>query len=78
MSDAPLKWQGTPLPDLADDAVKEAYITLAEMDNFRLDRMADPRFKKKFLNQLDPVINQAYTDMQIMLNNELIKRNLEF
>lgn len=71
-----MKWENKEIKDLDNEHLLAARIVVAEMDNFRLDKINDPRFMKKFKNQPSPTINPAYLQLQQEINNEIFKRNL--
>ena len=71
-------WNGIEVSKLPDEALKAAYISLAEMDNFRYGKVNTEKFKKKMLNQPEPQINPNFINLQNEVLEELNKRKLEF
>ena len=73
-----MKWQDKEVSKLFDSELMSAYISLAELDNYRYTQIStnQDKYDKKFRNQPTPQINQNFIDLQLELNNELKKRKL--
>ena len=71
-------WNGIEVSKLPDEALKAAYISLAEMDNFRYGKVNTEKFKKKMKNQPEAPINPNFINLQNEVLEELNKRKLEF
>lgn len=74
-------YKGKWIKDLSDDELWAAIQSVAYMDNFRFDKLADPRINKAKhrLNRIfaanPPVENKAFTELTMALNQEWKKRH---
>ena len=79
-----IKWQGKWIKDLSDDELREALLTVGNMDNFRFDKSKDPRLNKKnhrlgkIHNGNLPPENPTFTNLIIALNEEFKSRELAY
>lgn len=75
-------YKGKDIKSLADDELVEAIYNVAAMDNFRFDKLSDPRIKKpnsrlnKIFHSNPPIENVAFTNLVNALNVELENRKL--
>lgn len=74
-------WQGKEIKDLDDAELIDAINSIAHMENFRIDKLKDPRINKpkhrlnKIFAANPPVENPAYTNLQNELIAEYQNRN---
>jgi len=75
-------WQGKPIDTLPDDELWAAIQSVAGIDNFRFDKLVDPRIDKPKhrLNKIfgsgkKPAENETFTKLVNDLNSEYQKRN---
>lgn len=67
--------------DLTDDELWAAIASVADMENFRFDKLQDPRIKKQGhrLNKIfkaNPATeNETFTQLAIALNDEYLRRS---
>lgn len=72
------------IKDLTDDELWAAINSVADMENFRFDKLQDPRIKKpkhrlnKIFTANPPVENNTFTQLAIALNDELKLRNIQW
>lgn len=66
------------IKDLPDTYLREALITVAEMDAFREMKLKDPRALKRFKNQPPPAEAVTFTILRNELNAEIDKRGTVF
>lgn len=75
------KYGSKDIKDLTDDELLDAIQSVADMDNFRFDKLQDPRIKKKGhrLNKIfkanPPSENETFTNLVNELNKEFKSRN---
>ncbi len=76
-------WNGKDITALSDDELWAAIQSVAEVDNFRFDKLSDPRIKKKNhrLNKIfsanPPTENENFKILIHNLNVEWNKRNAD-
>jgi hypothetical protein len=76
-----MNWQGKEIQSLTDEELWAALQSVADMDNFRFDKLKDPRINKlkhrlnKIFNSNPPIENQTFTNLVEALNKEWKKRN---
>ena len=74
-------WQNKEISTLTDDELWAAIQSVGGMDNFRFDKLKDPRINKAKhrLNRIfaanPPVENKAFTELTMALNQEFKNRN---
>lgn len=72
-----MTWQGKNLDILSDDELRDAILSVGDMDNFRFDKLAKPRKRHaKIFNSNPPIENPVFTQLINDLNGELKKRKL--
>lgn len=75
------QWQGKDIVKLSDDELWAAIETVAGVDNFRFDKLKDPRISKpkhrlnKIFTANPPTESEAFTKLCTNLNNEFQLRN---
>ena len=76
-------YKGKLIKDLSNDELWAAIQSVAHMDNFRFDKLADRRIKKenhrlnKIFNANPLTENQVFTNLVDALNAEFLNRNKE-
>lgn len=71
-----MKYNGKELSELTDAEILEAKTALQKQLNDRETKLAnDPKYEKKF-KRFPPTVNPAFTQLQIELGNEILKRNI--
>lgn len=74
-------YAGKDIKLLSDDELWAAIVAVADMENFRFDKLQDPRVKKdkhrlnKIFKNKPPVENETFTNLTIALNEEFKLRN---
>lgn len=69
------------IKDLTDDELQDAIRSVADMENFRFDKLQDPRIKKqghrlnKIFNANPTTENETFTNLAIALNDEYLRRS---
>lgn len=76
-----MKYGNKEISALTDDELLDAIHSVGSMDNFRFDKLKDPRINKSKhrLNRIfaanPPVENKAFTELTMTLNQEFKNRN---
>lgn len=76
-----MKYGNKEISALTDDELLDAIHSVGSMDNFRFDKLKDPRINKPKhrLNRIfaanPPVENKAFTELTMALNQEFKNRN---
>lgn len=76
-----MKWQNQEIKDLSDDDLWAAIQSVADVYNFRFDKLRDPRINKpkhrlnKIFSANPPVESEAFTKLCDELHLEWAKRN---
>ena len=69
-------WKGKKISDLSDDELWEAIHSVGGMDNFRFDKLANPRKRhKNIFDKHPPTENPTFTNLINELNQEWKQRN---
>jgi len=78
-----MNYNGKPIAEMSDDELWAAIQSVADMDNFRFDKLSDKRILKKghrlqkIFAANPPIENPAFTELVNNLNSEWNKRNVE-
>lgn len=78
-----MNFNNKPIKDLTDDELKDAIQSVAAMDNFRFDKLKDPRINKpkhrlnKIFATNPPVENIIFTNLVNELNQEWKNRKFK-
>lgn len=76
-----MKFGTKEISDLSDDELWEAISSVANVDNFRFDKLKDPRINKpkhrlnRIFNSNPPTENPTFTNLVNELNTEWKKRH---
>lgn len=76
-----MKFADKEIKDLSDDELWAAISSVADMDNFRFDKLKDPRISRdkhrlnKIFKSNPPIENKTFTNLVSELNKEWEKRN---
>jgi len=65
-----------PLDELSDDELKARAKQLFDMQLRHTNKVANPKYLKKFLNKPLPETNPVFLDTLTAVNNEMFKRGL--
>lgn len=74
-------WQGKEIKTLSDDELWAAIVSVADIYNFRFDKLKDPRINKpkhrlkKIFSANPPEENETFTNLCNELNQEFKNRN---
>lgn len=73
-----MKWRDTPIAKLTDDELRDAIISVADMDKNRVDKLDNKRKRHiKLFAAYPPVENPVFTQLVTELNNEFQSRQLK-
>lgn len=70
-------WHGKEISSLSDDELRDAIISVGEMDNFRFTKLIQQRKRhKKIFDDYPPKENIVFTELVNELNSELKQRGI--
>lgn len=78
-----MKFGQQEISEMSDADLWAAIQAVADMDNFRFDKLSDKRIQKqghrlqKIFKANPPIENENFTNLTIALNQEWTKRNVE-
>ncbi len=71
-------WRGKPIQDLTDDELREAILSVSDIDKNRRDKLDKPRKRhEKLFAAHPPVENETFVQLATELNNQFQLRNLK-
>lgn len=70
-------WNDKPIDALKDDELRQAFITVRDMnDNYNAAKQTE-KYKEKFKNRIAPNVNPTFTDLFNSIIEEVNKRQLK-